>query len=185
MRHRCAVCTIADWARAWPATRAASCSVADGRRTASAGSSCIGSNMRAPSYAIDYHRSKPSPEPILHRATKRRCFIWDAGGCDDGSAARCTCLRAGPRWPTLIRRPEVPCTPEKGPNRPSTSSLARISDTAQSVRACDTSSCHYQHPPAPWQTSSGNEPPWYSSRKPKVPPCILVSTGKPNPADWP
>ena len=27
--------------------------------------------MRAPSYAIDHHRSKPSPEPIFHRATKR------------------------------------------------------------------------------------------------------------------
>ena len=53
LRHRCAVCTIADWARAWPATHAASCSVADSRRTASAGSGCIGSIMRAPSHAID------------------------------------------------------------------------------------------------------------------------------------
>ena len=59
---------------AWPATHAASCSAADSRRTASAGSGCIGSIMRAPSYAIDHHRSKPSPEPILHRATKRLCF---------------------------------------------------------------------------------------------------------------
>ena len=53
LRHRCAVCTIADWARAWPATHAASCSAADSRRTASAGSGCIGSIMRAPSHAID------------------------------------------------------------------------------------------------------------------------------------
>ena len=53
-----------------------------------------------------------------------------------------------PRWPTLIRRPEVPCTPEKGSDRPCTSSLARIGDTAQSVRASDTSDCRYQHPPA-------------------------------------
>ena len=53
LRHRCAVCTIADWARAWPATHAASCSAADSRRTTSAGSGCIGSIMRAPSHAID------------------------------------------------------------------------------------------------------------------------------------
>ena len=53
LRHRCAVCTVADWARAWPATHAASCSAADSRRTASAGSGCIGSIMRAPSHAID------------------------------------------------------------------------------------------------------------------------------------
>ena len=53
LSHRCAVSTTADWARACPATRAASCSAADGRRTASAGSGCIGSNMRAHSHAID------------------------------------------------------------------------------------------------------------------------------------
>ena len=64
---------------------------------------------------------------------------------------------ACPGWPSLIRRPEAPCTPEKGPNRPCTSSLARISDTAQSVRASGTSNCRYQHPPAPWQTSSGKK----------------------------
>jgi len=45
----------------------------------------------------------------------------------------------------------------KGSNRPCTSSLARISDTGQSVRASDTSNCRYQHPPAPWQTSSGKK----------------------------
>ena len=37
-------------------------------------SDSIGSIMRAPSHAIDHHRSKPSLEPILHRATERRCF---------------------------------------------------------------------------------------------------------------
>ena len=74
LRHRCAVCTIADWARAWPATHAASCSAADGRRTASAGSGCIGSIMRAPSYASYHHRNQPSLEPILPRATRRGCF---------------------------------------------------------------------------------------------------------------
>ena len=148
MHHRCAVCT-ADWARAWPATHAASCSAADCGRTASAGSGRIGSNMRAPSHAIDHHRNRPALEPILHRATKRRCFceMLVAATTDPRRAAlaRMTSL-----WPTPIRRPEVPCTPEKGSNRPCTSSLARISDTAQSVRASDTSNCRYRHPPAPW-----------------------------------
>ena len=36
------------------------CSAAGSRRTASARSGCIGSIMRAPSCAIDHHRSKPS-----------------------------------------------------------------------------------------------------------------------------
>ena len=94
LRHRCAVCTIADWARAWPATHAASCSAADSRRPASAGSGCIGSIMRAPSHAIDHHRSKPSPEPILHRATKRLCF------CEMLSAAATDLRRAA-----LVRLP--------------------------------------------------------------------------------
>jgi hypothetical protein len=53
-------CAQQDSAWACPATRAASCSAADSGRTASAGSGCIGSIMRAPSHAIDHHRSKPS-----------------------------------------------------------------------------------------------------------------------------
>jgi len=62
-RHVCATdvqCAQQDWAWACPATRAASCSAADGRRTASARSVSIGSIMCAPSCAIDHHRSKPS-----------------------------------------------------------------------------------------------------------------------------
>ena len=58
---------------------------------------------------------------------------------------------ACPRWPTPIRRPGVPCASEKGVNRPAcTSSLARISNTAQSVRDPDASNCRSQQPPAPW-----------------------------------
>jgi hypothetical protein len=37
------------------------------------GYGCTGSIMRAHLYAIDHHRNRPPP-PILHRATKRRCF---------------------------------------------------------------------------------------------------------------
>ena len=54
----------------------------------------IGSIMRAPSYAIDYHRSKPSPEPILHRATEciRFCEVRAAATTDPrrGALARMT-----------------------------------------------------------------------------------------------
>ena len=74
LSHRCVVCTTADWARACPATRAASCSAADCGRTASTGSGCIGSIMRAPSSAIDHHPNRPALEPILPRATRRGCF---------------------------------------------------------------------------------------------------------------
>jgi hypothetical protein len=109
------------------------------------GSGCIGSIMRAPSHAIDHHRNRPALEPILHRATKRGCF------CEMLVAATTDPRRAAlARMTLLIRWPEVPCTSEKGSNRPCTSSLARISDTAQSVRASDTSNCRYRHPPAPW-----------------------------------
>ena len=146
MRHRCAVCT-ADWARAWPATHAASCSAADCGRTASAGSGCIGSNMRAPSHAIDHHRNRPALEPILHRATKRRCF------CEMLVAATTDPRRAALARMTLlvVSDPKArSALHKKGSNRPCTSSLARISDTVQSVRASDTSNCRYRHPPAPW-----------------------------------
>jgi hypothetical protein len=40
-------------------------------RTASARFGYVGSIMGAPSCAIDHHRTKPSPEPILRRATER------------------------------------------------------------------------------------------------------------------
>jgi len=111
LRHRCGVRSrTGQWA--CPATRAASCSAADGRRTASARSVSIGQIMRAPSHAIDHHRSKPSLEPILPRATKR-----GACGCDDGSATRRTCSCACPRWSTRIRQLGVPCASEKRANR--------------------------------------------------------------------
>ena len=71
LSYRCA-----DWAWACPATRAARCAAADRshRRTASARSVSIGSVMRASSNASEYHRNKPSPEPILPRATKHICL---------------------------------------------------------------------------------------------------------------
>ena len=94
------------------------------------------------------HRSKPSPEPILHRATMciRFSDAGNGGGCDDVSATRCTCSSA------LLQAVSDPkarsALHKKGSNRPSTASLARIGDTAQSVRASDTSNCRYQHPRA-------------------------------------
>ena len=103
--------------RACPATRAASCSAADGRRAASARFGYVGSIMGAPSCAIDHHRNKPSPEAILHRATKRRCFcaMLAAATMDPRRAAlvRVPC----PRWPTRIRRLGVPCASEERAKR--------------------------------------------------------------------
>jgi hypothetical protein len=81
-------------------------------------------------------------------------------------------LFACPCWPTLIRRPEVPCASEKAvkstksftsKNRPN----EIIGGTAQSVRASDTSDCRCQHPPAPWQISN------------RTPPGTLVGTPRP------
>ena len=142
------MCTTADWARAYPATLAASCSAADGRRKASTGSGCIGSIMRDP-----FECELSPPESAISRADpssghQARMLLWDTGGCDDGSATRCTCslALAGQLWSEGQKCPVHPNL--KGANRPCTSCLARISDTAQSVRASDTSDCRYQHPPA-------------------------------------
>ena len=131
-------CAQQDWAWTCPATRAASCSEADGRRTASARSVSIGSIMRAPSHAIDHHRSKPSPEPILHRATRRLCFceMLSAAATDPRRAAlaRMTSLAdSDPKARSALHT-------QKGVESTqftSMASLGRIGDTAQSVRASD------------------------------------------------
>jgi hypothetical protein len=155
LSHRCAVCTTADWARACPATRAASCSAAGCGRKASTGSGCIGSITRAPSNASYHHRNQPALQPILPRATKRGCFceMLVAATTDPRRAAlaRMTVLVVSdPKARSALHK--------KGSNRPCTSSLARISDTAQSVRASDTSNCRYRHPPAPWLQNSEDPP---------------------------
>ena len=120
----------------WPAHDG--CSAAGSRRTASARSGCIGSTMRAPSYAIEHHRSKPSPEPILHRATKRLCFceMLSAAATDPRRAAlaRMTSLAdSDPKARSALHtRKGVEST-----QFTSMASLGRIGDTAQSVRASD------------------------------------------------
>jgi hypothetical protein len=89
-------------------------------------------------------------------------LLRDARGCDDGSATPRTCSRAlagrlGSEGQKCPVHPNL-----KGSNRPYTSSLARIGDTAQSVRASDTSDCRYQHPPAmaaKWRGYSGLKTP--------------------------
>ncbi len=75
-------CAQQDSAWACPATRAASCSAAEGRRAASARSVSIGSIMGAPSCAIDHHRSKPS--------LQSRSFVGPPGA---DACARCWRLR--------------------------------------------------------------------------------------------
>jgi hypothetical protein len=139
-----------------PATRAASCLEADSGCTASgrvrlaSARSCVPLRMRSITTGVSQLRSRsfigPPSADASARCVRLQRRIRDA-----------LHLLACPGWPSLIRRPEAPCTPEKGPNRPCTSCLARIGDTAQSVRASDTNNCRYQHPPAPWQTSSGKK----------------------------
>ena len=170
----CSVHHTADWARACPATRAASCSAADCGRTASARSGCIGSIMRAPSNASYHHRNQPSLEPILPRATKRGCYcgMLVAATTDlrRAALARMTSL-----WPTLIRRPEVPCTSEKGSDRPCVHHAHQASPESATLRSLSerltlitaVTSTLLRHGRL---RAERNEPPWYSSRKPKVPP---------------
>ena len=67
-------------------------------------------------------------------------LLWDAGGCDDGSATRCTRSRtlssladSDPKARSALRiRKEG-----KSTQFTSMASLGRIGDTAQSVRASD------------------------------------------------
>jgi hypothetical protein len=169
-----------------PATRAASCLAADSGRTASgrvrlaSARSCVPLGMRSITTGVSHLRSRSFIGPPI---------AYNSVGCSwlRRRIRDALHLLACPGWPALIRRPEVPCTPEKGSNRPCTSSLARIGDTAQSVRASDTSNCRYQHAPAPWQTSKGKKrtPLVLLVGTPKFPLDYLVHRVKPNPADWP
>ncbi len=93
------------------------------------------------------HLSRADPSPS-HRA---HLLLRDAGGCDDGSATRCTCshgltgrLRSeGKKCPTHPKRGQVDRAHQACPNQ-----------RHCAVRASDISNCRYQHPPAPLQTSS-------------------------------
>ena len=99
-----------------PATRAASCSAADSGRTAS-GKVRLRRRDHVPLHMRSIaHRNRPSPEPILYRATKRLCFceLLVAATTDRRRAALARVLLHC--WPTLIRRLEVPCTSEKRAN---------------------------------------------------------------------
>ena len=126
------MCSVHSRTGQWacPATRAASCSAADCGRTASARSGCIGSIMRAPSSAsyttgISHLYSRSFGPPSADASVgcwRLRRRIRDA-----------LHLFSCPRWPTLIRRPEVPCTPEKGSNRPSSHHASPESATLRSL----------------------------------------------------
>jgi len=134
--------------------------------------SCVPLRMRSITIRVSHlYRADPSSG---HQAPM---LLWDAGGCDDGSATRCTCLRACPRWPTLIRRLGVPCTPERGQiDRAHQASLKSatlrsLSERLTLVTAVTSTLLRHGR-----LREERIEPPWYSSRKPKLPPCILVST---------
>ena len=103
--------------------------------------SCVPLRMRSITTGVSHLRSRSFIGPRSAYAFARCCRLRRRI-CDALLLFACPC------WPTRIRRPEVPCASEKGSDRPYTSSLARIGDTAQSVRASDTSDCRYQHPAA-------------------------------------
>ena len=107
----CSVHHTADWARACPATRAASCSAADCGRTASgrvrlaSARSCVPLGMRSITTGVSHLRS--------------RSFLGPPGTYASVGCSRlrrrirgALPLSACPCWPTLIRRPEVPCASE-------------------------------------------------------------------------
>jgi len=74
--------------------------------------SCVPLRVRSITTGVSHlYRADPSSG---HQAPMLLC---NAGGCDDGSAARRTCSCACPRWPTLIRRPGVPCASKRRANR--------------------------------------------------------------------
>jgi hypothetical protein len=163
-----------------PATRAASCSAADCGRTASPGSVCIGSIMRAPSYVIDHHRNQPSLEPILPRTIERRCFC-----------GMLVAVTTDPRRAALARVPWLADsdprarsalhTPKRGQNRPCTHAspesvrLRSLSERLTLITAVTSILLLHGR-----LRAERNEPPWYS-RKPKVPPLYPSVTGKTQP----
>jgi len=157
LRHRCAVCTAGlGNGHALRLVRLAArqlTAVAQHLQGPLASArSCVPLRVRSITTGVSHlYRADPSSGP------RAPMLVRDAGGCDDGSATRCTCslALAGQLWSEGQKCPVHPNL--KGSNRPYTSSLARIGDTAQSVRASDTNYCRYQHPPAPWQTSKGKE----------------------------
>jgi len=96
---------------------------------------CAPLRMRSITTGVSHlYRADPSSG---HRAPM---LLRDAGGCDDGSATRCTCSRALCR-PSLIRRPRSALHIRKAVNSTvHTPRLARISEPVHSVRASATSS---------------------------------------------
>ena len=166
------MCSVRSRTGQWacPATRAASCSAADGGRTASAGSGCIGSNMRAPSHAIDHHRNRPALEPKPSSGPRAPMLLRDAGGCDDGSALRCTCshdltgrLRSkGQKCPAHPKRGQIDRAHHASPE---SATLRSLSERLTLVTAVTSILLRHGR-----LRRERDEPPWYSSRKPKVPP---------------
>jgi hypothetical protein len=140
----------------------------------------IGSIMRAPSYAIDHHRSKPAPEPILHRATERRCFC--------GMLVAAT---TDPRRDALSRVPWLAVSDPKA--RSALHTRKGVRSTVHIKPRPNQRHCTVCPSVALVAAVTGillrhgrlqaerNEPPGTLVANPKFPPCILVSTGKTQP----
>ena len=134
------------------------------------GSGCIGSIMRAPSHAIDHHRNRPALEPNPSSGPRAPMLLRDAGGCDDGSALRCTCshdltgrLRSkGQKCPAHPKRGQIDRAHQASPE---SATLRSLSERLTLVTAVTSTLLRHGR-----LRAERNEPPWYSSRKPKVPP---------------
>ncbi len=136
--------------------------------------------MRAPSTASYHHRNQPSLEPILHRTTERRCFC--------GMLVAAT---TDPRRAALSRVPWLAVSDpkaisalhtRKGSNRPGSHQASPESATLRSLSERLTpvtavTGILLRHGRL---RAERNEPPWYSSRNPKVPP-LYPSVHRENP----
>ena len=159
-----------------PATRAASCFEADSGCTASgrvrlaSARSCVPLRMRSITTGVSHLGADPSSDHRSH------IILSDARGCDDGSATRCTCSRAlagglgseGQKCPAHPKRGQI-----------ESATLRSLSERLTLVAAVTSTLLRHG------RLRAETNPPGTLVGNPKFPPCILVSQGKPNPADWP
>ena len=135
------------------------------------GSGCIGSIMRAPSHAIDHHRNRPALEPNPSSGPRAPMLLRDAGGCDDGSATRCACSHdlavadSDPKARSALHIRKGGQIDRAHHASPESATLRSLSERLTRVTAATSTLLRHGR-----LRAERNEPPWYSSRKPKVPP---------------
>ena len=153
-----------------PATRAASCLEADSGCTASGRVRLASARSCVPLRAIDRHPNRPALEPNPSSGPRAPMLLRDAGGCDDGSALRCTCSHdltgrfrsKGQKRPAHPKRGQIDRAHQA---LPESVTLRSLSERLTLVAAVTSTLLRHGG-----LRAERNEPPWYSSRKPKVPP---------------